>query len=164
MNLLEILGKIGFDWRMALANLVNFLIIFWLLKRYAFEPVKKIVSKRQSEVQEGLDNAEKAKTELMQAEENYNQKMQKAQEEVQNILAHAQSKADIVGAEIIKKAESKVEAIVSEARETIKKERVNMERELQAKTVSIAIEVAQKILKSKLDEKTESELIKELSK
>jgi F0F1-type ATP synthase membrane subunit b/b' len=45
MDILGILGKIGFDWQVALANLVNFLIIFWILKKFAFKPVREILQK-----------------------------------------------------------------------------------------------------------------------
>ena len=164
MSLLEILGKIGFDWRMAFANLINFLLIFWLLKRYAFSPMKKIVEKRQGEINKGLDDAEKAKTELIQAQENYNKKLNEAKIEAQSIITSAQERSENMTTQAIKKAEAKVAVIVADARESIKKERVDMERGLQSKTVEIAIEVAQKILKNKLNEKTDADLIKELSK
>lgn len=161
--ILEILGKIGFDWRMALANLVNFLIIFWLLKRYAFEPVKKMLQERQERISEGLDSAEKAKTELMMAKENYSAEMNKARAEAQEIVqqAYEQSKAMIARSET--EAQEKVRGIVQEAREAIRKERDAMERELQQKTVTIAVAIAEKVLKKTLDEKTEAALIKELS-
>ena len=42
MDLIEILSKVGFDWRMALSNLVSFLIVFFILKKYALEQINKI--------------------------------------------------------------------------------------------------------------------------
>ena len=69
MAILDILGKIGFDWQVAVANLVNFLIIFFILKRYAFKPIANIIKERQDQVNEGLDNAKLAETNLMQAEQ-----------------------------------------------------------------------------------------------
>jgi F0F1-type ATP synthase membrane subunit b/b' len=61
----EILGKIGFDWQVALANLVNFLIIVFLLKKFAFKPIAKIIQDRQNKINEGLENAKKAAEEAM---------------------------------------------------------------------------------------------------
>ncbi|MGB0757253.1 MAG: F0F1 ATP synthase subunit B [Patescibacteria group bacterium] len=164
MDIMEILGKIGFDWRMALANLVNFLIIFWLLKRYAFAPIKRTLNKRQEEVGKGLEDAEKARTELVMAKENYEKKMNEARAEAQGIVTKAHEQAESMKQTATEEAEAKVEKIVADARSAIKQERERMERELQAKTVDIALEVAGKILKQKLDPKTESALIKELTK
>lgn len=161
---MEILGKIGFDWRMAIANLANFLLIFWLLKRYAFAPVSRMVAKRQAEVNKGLEDAEKARTELMMAKENYEREMSEARAQAQEIVAKAHDEATNMIGVAEKNAQEKVQKIVAEAKESIVAERVRMERELQAKTVDIALEVASKIIKQKLDPATEATLIKELTK
>jgi F-type H+-transporting ATPase subunit b len=68
--LLEILGKIGFDWRMALFSLLNFLIIYYILKKFFFDMIVKSIDERQKKVKEGVENYEKAKTELGMAENN----------------------------------------------------------------------------------------------
>lgn len=164
MDIVEILGKIGFDWRMALANFVNFLIIFWLLKRYAFKPIKKMISDRQNTIKEGLDTAEKAKTELTMAEETYERKLQEAREEGNIIVARAHDQAEQMMKRAEARAQEKVEKIVTEAREAIAQERDRMQQKLQAQTVSIAVAIAEKILKTKLDEQQEAELIKKLTK
>ncbi|MBU4369492.1 ATP synthase F0 subunit B, partial [Patescibacteria group bacterium] len=59
MDLQRILGNLGFDWRMALANLVNFLIIFFVLKKYAFKPIKEKLEEREKKIKTGLEDAEK---------------------------------------------------------------------------------------------------------
>jgi len=46
MNIGQILSNLGFDWQIAFANLINFLIILWLLKRYAFTPIKNTLETR----------------------------------------------------------------------------------------------------------------------
>ena len=57
--MLEILGNIGFDWPVALANLVNFLIIFFLLHKFVFKPLGKTVEKRKRDIADGLAAADK---------------------------------------------------------------------------------------------------------
>lgn len=158
-TIIEILGKIGFDWRMALANLVNFLIIFWLLKRYAFAPIKKVLAERQQKITQGLEDAQKAQSELMMAQQTSDEERAKARQEAQQIVAHAheQSKAMITKAEA--DTQAKVERLVSDARTVIAKEKQAMEAEIQSKTVSIAVAVAEKILREKLDEKKDKVLI-----
>ena len=55
VNIYEILGKIGFDWQVALASLVNFLIILFVLKKFAFKPIKKLIQERQNKINEGIE-------------------------------------------------------------------------------------------------------------
>lgn len=161
-TIIEILSKIGFDWRMALANLVNFLIIFWLLKRYAFAPIKKVLSERREKIDQGLEDAQKAQTELTMAKQTSEQELAHARQKAQEIIAQAHEQ----GKEMLVKAESdtqaKVDKLVSDARGVIAKEKQAMEADIEEKTVTIALEVSSKIIKEKLDEKKDKALIEGL--
>ena len=57
----EILSKIGFDYRVALANLVNFLIVLWVLQKFAFPKIQIVLAERQAKIRKGLADAEAAK-------------------------------------------------------------------------------------------------------
>jgi len=48
MDFGQISANLGFDWRVALANLANFLVIVWILKRFAFKPIEKTVTEARS--------------------------------------------------------------------------------------------------------------------
>ncbi|MBP6925575.1 MAG: ATP synthase F0 subunit B, partial [Candidatus Pacebacteria bacterium] len=93
-GILLILGKIGFDWQVAFANLVNFLIIFFILKHLAFKPLQKVIEKRRAEIQTGLDNAERAKTSLLNAEQEKEVIVMAARQEANDIIATAKTQAD----------------------------------------------------------------------
>lgn len=164
MDIADILGKIGFDWRMALANLINFLIIFWLLKRYAFQPIQRKLAERQSIIKQGMEDAESAKTERISAETNYERKLAEARDEAQKIIATAHEHSEEMTKKATADAQQQVERIVSDARAMIAKEKQHMESELQAKTAEIAIQVAEKILKQKIDTVADAQLIKEAIK
>lgn len=58
--ILHTLGQIGFNWHVALANFINFLIIFFILKKFVFNKVFAVIDKRNSEIKEGLQNKEDA--------------------------------------------------------------------------------------------------------
>lgn len=66
-GLLAILGKVGFDWQVALANLFNFLIIFFILKKYAFKPIGKLIKERNDKIEKGLTDATEAESALATA-------------------------------------------------------------------------------------------------
>ena len=48
--LLETLGKVGFDWRMALFSFINFILVFWLLKKLFFKKILNIIEERQESI------------------------------------------------------------------------------------------------------------------
>ena len=162
MVILDILSKIGFNWQMALANLVNFLIIFWLLKRFAFEPLKKILKERADKIDKGLEDAKKTETEFTMAKQKSSEYLAEARATAQEIVtkAHDQSKKMLVKAKA--DTESQTQALVQEARELIAKEKQQMTADLEAKTVDIALLVAEKILREKIDSDRDKVLIEKM--
>ena len=68
MDIAQLSANLGFDWRVALANLANFLIIVWILKRFAFKPIKAIIEKRENTIKEGLDKAKEAEERLKEVD------------------------------------------------------------------------------------------------
>lgn len=160
--MIEILGKIGFDWQVALANLVNFIIIFIILKKFAFAPIKKIITERQRKIDEGLDNAKKAETELLMAEEIREKKIQKARIEANSIVGSAQKKGD----EIVNK--SKEEAgitkatIISEGEKQIAQKKEMIKNEVEKETAGIIIDGIEKILRESLTEDQQKDYIKKV--
>lgn len=153
MNIMEILGKMGFNWRMALANLVNFLIIFWLLKKYAWKPLQKTIQEREDKIDKGLEDAKRAASEVTMAKENYDQKINEAKKEANLIIAKASEQGRSMISKAAEDASEKAEKIVTNAKEIIEKEKEKMKEDLKQETVEIAIEITEKILKEKLDDK-----------
>lgn len=150
--MLEILGKIGFDWQVALANTVNFIIIFFLLKKFAFGPIKKIIEQRQSKIDEGLLNAKKAETELMMAEELRNQKLASAKIEANTIIGDAQKKGDSMLDKSKEEATGLKASILAEGEKQISQKKENMRKDLEREQANLILNGVEKILKETLTE------------
>lgn len=161
-TILEILGKVGFDWRVALANFVNFLIIFYLLKRFAFGPIKKVINERQNKIQDGLDNAKKAETALLLADKEKEKIIDKAKEEASGVLVMANKRGEeiVSGSEI--KGREEYERLVSSAKTTIEKEKERAEEEVKEKTANLIVTGIEKILREKIDKAEEEKIIKKV--
>lgn len=162
MDLLEILGKIGFDWRMSLSNLVNFLIIFWLLKRFAFSRLQQSIQERRQKIDEGLENAKKAETDLMMAKTKYEETLAEARRQANELVAQAHEQGEQVIKQAVERAEAKVREMAALAKEQIAQDRARLEQEIQAKTVTVALALSEKILGKKLDQDADKKFIESL--
>lgn len=158
MAILDILGKIGFDWQVAVANLVNFLIIFFILKRYAFKPIANIIKERQDQVNEGLDNAKLAETNLMQAEQEKEKVVMQARQEANEIVAGAKDQADALLAAKTAEATKQHDIIVEEGKKKAQKEFDRMEREVRGQAAELVVSSVEKILNEDLDAKQDKKL------
>ena len=158
----EILARLGFNWQMALANLVNFLIIFWILKKFAWAPIKKTLKERQDKIDKGLEDAEKAAAEVTMAKENYDKKMEEAKQEANEIIARASEQGKQVINKATEFAQIRSERIITDAKELIKKEKDSIMTDIRQQTVEIAFDVAEKILKREVSPKDTQRFVNEI--
>lgn len=162
MELLEILGKVGFDWRLALLNLFNFLIIFFLLKRYLFGPVMNKLDERRKMVEKGVEDAQKAETSLVMAKQEAEKLTDKARKEANKIMEEAHERAAAHAESVKEKTAKEVESMIAQAKESIEAQKAEMSEELRAETVSLVLQVTEKVLSEKMDAGKNEKYIKDI--
>ncbi|MCA9352964.1 F0F1 ATP synthase subunit B [Patescibacteria group bacterium] len=156
--MLEILGTIGFDYRVAIANLVSFLIIYFILKRYVFGPVKKLIDERQATIQSGIDKAQQSETELLVAQQKAEEEIKSAKAEANQIIAEAKEVADVQVQQAKNNAHKEASQILENANVQIEKNKIQMEQELFQKTAHLVALGVQKILDEDVDQKRNATL------
>ena len=122
-------------------SLANLVILFLILKKLLFKPVKKIVDKRQKEIESEYKKAEKTQAEADAIKAEWEGKMATAEAEADKIISDAVERADSRNEvmlyesrekadQIIRKAKADIERERKDARETIKKEIVDVSQAL----------------------------------
>jgi len=162
-TLLNILGNIGFNWKVALANLVNFLIIFWLLNKFIFSIIRKNLSERKAKIEQGVEDAQKAETALMMAEEEKKGILKEAQIEAGAIAEDAFKKAKRTVEDSKKDAEKEAQVILKEADKTIEKKKAELEKELHRKTADMVVDGVRKIMVDEMDASLQSKIVTSLT-
>lgn len=163
MNLLEILGRIGFDWQVALANLVNFLIIFWLLKKFVFSPMKSTIKEREERIDRGIKNAQEAEEKLREALNEKEEILSEARKEAHSIVAKARDEEARIVKEAEVQAEIKAQKILDKGRESLDRKEEEMERELKKRASDLIIRGVEKILSEELSGDKAKKYEKEMS-
>lgn len=164
MDLLDSLANIGFDWRVALANLVNFLIIFWLLKKFVFSSLKDVLEKRKQRIEEGIENAKLAERDRVMAKEAYEERMKEANVEANTIVSEARAKERDIVEEARGKADKEADVIIARGKEKIEEERSGLRSEVEKETARLVVDATEKLLRENIDEKKNEELIRSLTK
>ncbi len=162
-NLLNILGKVGFDWQVALANLFNFLIIFFILKKFAFGPIGKLIKERQDAITKGLNDAEKNKKLLDNTEKEYEKVLLSARNEANQIIVEAKNDAQAKKDKLMEDAKKEVALILENGKKTLEIEKVKMLSEARKEIVDLVMQVSEKVLNEKVDSNYSNKVIKELN-
>ena len=148
---MEVLTNIGFDWQVALANFINFMLIFFIMKKYVFGPTKEVIEKRKKTIQSGIDNAKNSETELLVAKQKADEELKKARNEANQIVAKAKESGDDLLARAEKDAAGKADQKMAEAHKNIEKQKEQMEKQLLEKTAGLVVKGVEKILNEDID-------------
>lgn len=143
---MEFLKSLGFDPIMLGAQILNFLIIFYLLKRFLYKPVMDMVKKREDKITEGLRKAQEASQTLENALLMEKKILSKAQNESQKLIENAKSQAQELSNQMEENAKAQTQKLISDAHSQIQQETAQVERRLSEKTSLLAREILAKSL------------------
>ncbi len=161
---MNILQEFGVNPLLLAAQIVNFLIILYLLKRFAYKPIFKMLNDRKKTIAEGIKNAEEAAKALEKATEEEKKVLRKAQEEAQRILSDAKNQADATMSEARDTARKQVEQMLDDARAKIAEDTKAMEKQLAVSTAAMAVDLLKQSVKDIFTAKEQQEAVNKLSK
>ncbi len=156
---MEALANLGVDWKLFLAQVVNFVVLLFILRRYAYRPMLEFLEKRSSRIEQGLKDAEAAQAKLREMEEKEKEVLSAARHEAKGILTAAEETAKKHGETIVAKTEAEVKRMLAEAEKKIAEEKEKLLAEAKqeiAETVMLAVE---KVVREKVDTTKDKELI-----
>ena len=143
--LLDTLKQFGVTWPRFLAQVLLFLIVYLILKKYAFGPVMEILESRRQRIAEGEENLKKIKADLEAAEEKKTEVIGAANERAERLISEARESAEMVGEKTRVEAQSEANGIISKARETTELERTQMLSQLKGDFGRLVIDTASKV-------------------
>lgn len=122
----ELLRNFGVDWKLLFAQVVNFAVLFWVLKRFAYGPVLAMLSNRRKEIEKGIAMRAEAEKNLKEIEHVRSDTVTKANQEALAIVKHAEGEAEGRKEEILADASRKGNALLEQAHRGILQEREKM--------------------------------------
>ena len=82
----ELLNKLGIDYKLLIAQIINFLVLLFVLWKFAYGPILAILEKRQKKIEKGLADAEAAEKRLEESEKKQKEVLRKARTEAKEIV------------------------------------------------------------------------------
>jgi F-type H+-transporting ATPase subunit b len=158
---MELLQKLGIDWRLFIAQLVNFSILAIVLYKLLYKPVLNVLENRKEKIEKGLKDAEKLGEELERTKELQAKEINKAKVEAREIIENAQKLAEEAGQEMKRKAKGEVEKLIGAARVQIIDEKEKMLAEAKKEIASLVLDISEKVIGKIVDAKVSQKLIEE---
>jgi F-type H+-transporting ATPase subunit b len=146
-------------------QLLIFIFLVLLLKKFAWKPILDTVNERESSIKDAMSEADKARNEMLAIQESNQKVLKEARAEREALLKDARN----TGAEIVAQAktEAKTEAnkIIFQAQEAIQNEKRAAVNELKNQVAQISLEIAEKVIDTELANKDkQAQLVDKLLK
>lgn len=155
---MEILNEFGFNLGLLIAQIVNFLILAFVFKKFLYKPILKVLEDRRKTISKGLADSEKAAEALAKAEEERSNILREATKESQNIIAETKKNAENLKAEILEEARADADKIIREAKSQSELEMEKMRKEVATMSLALSKSILEKVV-TEIFSKTEKEAI-----
>lgn len=162
-TILNILSSVGFNWHVALANFVNFLIILFLLNRFIFKKIGKTIDDRDMVIKQGLVDAQEAARAKSEAFENKNEILRNAEAEGHSIVNDAHAKAELLATKIQDDAAIVASKVISEAEEKKANARKEAEKEFAEVAPRLVVELTEKALRATMTKDLNDKIIQSVA-
>lgn len=161
-NVPPFVGTLGLNAKLFIAQLINFAVIVFVLKKWAYGPLVRMMDERSATIAEGIANAKRAEESVRRTEEDRAAIVLEAKKEGKQVMDAARAAGDERKQAMVTEAKEEVEKIVRDAKTAIARERETMVAEVRAHVADLVVTAAERILTEKLDEKKDKKLIEEI--
>ena len=145
-------------------TIATFLVLLFLLQRFAWKPLLQALENRQEMIRKSLDDAEQAKTELQQVQEESNRIVGKARVDADAIIAASRTDATKLQEELRAKARAEADAIVKNAERQIQQQTDRSLVQIREEAVDLSLGIASKLIQRNLAKEDNDALIEDALK
>lgn len=142
------------DFGLLFWMVLSFAILLFILKKFAWKPVLKMIKEREDSIAKQLDSAKAAKEQMEQLTAENEKIMRQARAEREEMLRDAKATKDKIVAEAQDAAKIEADKIIAAARLEIQAEKDAAMAELSEKVGQLSVEIAEKILRRELSNET----------
>lgn len=147
------MSSVEIDWKILVGQIINFAILFFVLKTLIYKPFLNLLKTRREKIEEGINKSIEADKELSKIGEMKSDLERINEEEKKKILIKAEDEAKKRLEEANKKAEEERSAILAKAQKEAEVLKESEKEETKKKTIENAFNLTEKLLRENIDEK-----------
>jgi F-type H+-transporting ATPase subunit b len=137
--------QFGLYWPNFFAQVVLFIVVYLILRKYAFKPIVEMLEERRKRIEEGQANAERIKQQLAEAQAKYEEILARANAEAQRLIEEVRLSGDRLAEQKRQQALAEAEQIVAKTREALTQERERTMADLKRDFGRLVIETTTKV-------------------
>jgi len=142
-------------------TILTFVILFLILKKFAWKPILEALERREKAIKESLDEAARTRDESQKLFQEYKVKLDKAGAEAKKLLEEGRAMGETVKREIVAKAKQEADEIIARGKHEIGLERDKAVSEIRKHAVDLSLAAASKIIRKSLTDEDHKQFVLE---
>lgn len=157
-------GILGFSLSTFVIQLITFVFVFLVLKRFAFKPIVKILEKRRQTIEDGVSLGEKMKIRESELEDEVKKTISEARLEADRIVDNAHKESRLILRKAETSARAKYDSIIKEAHDRIEEDTEHAQHKLRGNIAELVSEATEAVVHQKVNQSKDAAIIEEALK
>lgn len=155
----SLISTFHIDWKLIVAQMVNFAIVFFVLYKYAIKPLGKLMDERGKTIEKGLSDAKENAAKLAETEQEYAKALAAARKEAGEIVTSAKHEAEAEKARIMESAKAEAATIITTGKAQLEAEKAKMITDAKKELADLVIAATEKVLEGTVKGGVEDALV-----
>jgi len=160
----SLISTFEIDWRLLIAQAINFAIVLAILYFFAFKPLVKTMSDRTTKIDQSLKNADEIEKRLALTEKERTDIINAAKKQANAIVEEASARGEDRKNELVAKAKEEIGQVINTEKEKIARDKAETLKEIKKEVAELVVLTVEKLLNEKMTGDKDRELIKKLVK
>lgn len=156
---MELIKNFGLDPVLLVVQIINFVIVLYILRRFLYKPVLSILQKRQESIKVGLQEAQEARIRLEKVLEEEKRILRRAKAEAEKIIEESKLSSLQLQKKIEEDTKNTAQNLINQAKEQIGREAMETEKMLSQNVSRLAVKFLQSALQNFFSERQQKEVI-----
>ena len=156
----QLIATFHIDWKLLIAQLINFAVVFFVLWRFALKPVMRVMKERSQTIEKSLTEAAEIEQKLAKTNEEVKEQIRSAKHQATALIEQGKKQAEEKRSEMVVNAKREVEKIIAAAKIQIQEEKESAMKEARAELAHLVALGVGKMLGQSVTEKVDHEVRK----
>lgn len=160
----SLISAFHIDWKLFIAQLINFAIVFSVLYFFAFKPLVKTMTDRSEKIDKSLKEADEIEKRLALTEREREEIITAAKKQASLIVEEASARGEDRKNELVAKAKEEIGQVINAEKEKLVRDKAETLKEIKNEVAELVVMTVEKLLNEKMTGEKDKELIKKMVK
>jgi len=150
--MIQFLDIISVNFWSILMSLCNLLLIYWIMKKFLFKPVQRVMAERRAQVDRMYSDANESRSSANEMKQEYEQRLASARQEADAMIRTAAQTAQKRGDQIVEEAKAQASHARQRAEAEIAQQKQQMIKDVQGEISDLAVSIASKVVEREISQ------------